>query len=427
MDWNPTKHQSTRAGYSSPSTLSRMTPEFDQESYDTPLRRSRYGEKHQSRDSHHNDHWGESPSDDEDDDYSSYHHNSHAPYQMVMYPVLMPQQPYAHPGHRSRKSKKQVRYRNTPTIFSSGSAPMNTRHGLHDAAPHLVYRQMEPDEEYFLNHPVFAKSIVDDVIEDSLKDEIIPDILEDVITERFRMSMSPKSEPDEKWSPRTNSTYDLLTELVTEVVTEESVGAVRGALRELVTEYTQLSVVENLVQELLQEAAPVVVNEVLGEATEEDIVEKEYVRQEVDAVATAVAVEVLRYYTDKKRIHEIKKVEQYAVKKMVDTACLDKLLSIVTGLGVAEVADELADKPLDDMILTILLDGYMDVYFKQRSTLDNAPLKRWHKNLFADVALDLILGELCHSLDEDLADLDDYELSFDTRTTAELQHSLTDR
>ena len=32
---------------------------------------------------------------------------------------------------------------------------------------------------------------------------------------------------------------------------------------------------------------------------------------------------------------------------MVDTACLDKLLSIVTGLGVAEVADELADKPLD--------------------------------------------------------------------------------
>lgn len=53
------------------------------------------------------------------------------------------------------------------------------------------------------------------------------------------------------------------------------------------------------------------VNEVLGEATEEDIVEKEYVRQEVDAVATAVAVEVLRYYTDKKRIHEIKKVRLF--------------------------------------------------------------------------------------------------------------------
>ena len=32
---------------------------------------------------------------------------------------------------------------------------------------------------------------------------------------------------------------------------------------------------------------------------------------------------------------------------MVDAACLNKLLSIVTGLGAAEMADEYADKPLD--------------------------------------------------------------------------------
>ena len=48
------------------------------------------------------------------------------------------------------------------------------------------------------------------------------------------------------------------------------------------------------------------------------------------------------------------------------------------------------------MILTILLDQYMDVYSKQRSTLDNAPLKRWHKNLVADVVRKIIFHPGVH-------------------------------
>ena len=48
-------------------------------------------------------------------------------------------------------------------------------------------------------------------------------------------------------------------------------------------------------------------------------------------------------------------VEQYAVKKMVDTACLDKLLSIVTGLGAVEVADEFGDRPLDGEYRQIII------------------------------------------------------------------------
>ena len=45
----------------------------------------------------------------------------------------------------------------------------------------------------------------------------------------------------------------------------------------------------------------------LREATEEEVVE-DYIGQEVRAGAQEVAVEVLRYYTEKKRTHEIKKV-----------------------------------------------------------------------------------------------------------------------
>ena len=48
--------------------------------------------------------------------------------------------------------------------------------------------------------------------------------------------------------------------------------------------------------------------EVLEEATQEEVVEEDYVGQEVEGVAAQVAVEVLRYYTGKKRLHETKKV-----------------------------------------------------------------------------------------------------------------------
>lgn len=379
-------------------------------------------EKQRSNHRHHYDDSDEWSSDDGDYDCSSYP-DSHK----VPYPSQMPQQSNTHNGLRSTKSKKQVHYRNTPTVFSPYSAPRNTRRNLQESALTSTYTEIGPDEEYFLNHPVFARSLVSGFIDDTLVDEIIPDIIEDVITEILKMSLSPLPEPEEVWSPRTRSSFDLLDELMMKVVAEEGLGVVREALRELVTDYMEMSVVENIVDELVKDEMSVIVEKGLSEATQENIVDEDYVGEEVRVGAHQVVVEVLQYYTDKKRTREIKKVEQYAVKKMVDTACLDKLLSIVTGLGVAEVADEFGDKPLDDMILTILLDQYMDVYTKQRSTLDNAPIKRWHKNLMADVALDLILDELCNSLDEDLADLDEYEISFDSRTTADIPHILTDR
>ena len=52
--------------------------------------------------------------------------------------------------------------------------------------------------------------------------------------------------------------------------------------------------------------------EVIHEATEEAIVEEEYVGQEVDEVAAQVAAEVLRYYTDKRRVQETKKVRWHS-------------------------------------------------------------------------------------------------------------------
>ncbi|KAK2193900.1 hypothetical protein NP493_6g05004 [Ridgeia piscesae] len=314
-----------------------------------------------------------------------------------------------------RKSKKQVHYRSTPTVFTSGSASNETRRHPQKSPPASTYTYIAPEEEYCLTHPDFARSLVNDLIEDTMVDEIIPDIIEEVLRYLLQLSLKPLSEPEELWSPRTMLTFDLVDELVTELVMEEGVTVVREALRELVTDYMEMSVVEDIVDELVKGEMSDLVEKSLSEVTEEEVVDEDYIGQEVRAGALEVAVEVLQYYTDKKRTHEIKKVEQYAVKKMVDTACLDKLLSIVTGLGAVEVADEFGDRPLDDMILTILLDQYMDVYAKQKSTLDNAPLKRWHKNLVADVALDLLLDELCHSLDEDLADLDEYEISFDSR------------
>ena len=46
----------------------------------------------------------------------------------------------------------------------------------------------------------------------------------------------------------------------------------------------------------------------LTEVGEEEVVDEDYIGQEVRAGAQEVAVEVLRYYTEKKKTHEIKKV-----------------------------------------------------------------------------------------------------------------------
>ncbi|XP_013404409.1 uncharacterized protein LOC106169492 [Lingula anatina] len=93
--------------------------------------------------------------------------------------------------------------------------------------------------------------------------------------------------------------------------------------------------------------------------------------------------------------------------------CSEYLLSLVARQGQLWTEDDHADKLLDSLMLNVLLEQFFGVSGERQRTLDNLPLRKLHEKIVTDVALDVLLTQLSQALDEDMADLDEYERGLD--------------
>ncbi|XP_032905367.1 uncharacterized protein LOC116991123 isoform X3 [Amblyraja radiata] len=100
-------------------------------------------------------------------------------------------------------------------------------------------------------------------------------------------------------------------------------------------------------------------------------------------------------------------VRTYAGKRLIDMFLLEIMLKALGNEGRAFSEEVELDRMLDSSLLDILLDQYLNISHSNCTNIDNVALKDYHVK--ADVALNVILTEMSEHMDEDMADLFEYE------------------
>ncbi|XP_055516702.1 uncharacterized protein LOC129712367 isoform X2 [Leucoraja erinacea] len=107
-------------------------------------------------------------------------------------------------------------------------------------------------------------------------------------------------------------------------------------------------------------------------------------------------------------------VRTYAGKRLIDMFLLEIMLKALGNEGRAFSEEVELDRMLDSSMLDILLDQYLNISHSNCTTIDNVALKDYHVKAFTDVALNVILTEMSEHMDEDMADLFEYERQVET-------------
>ncbi|XP_063416797.1 uncharacterized protein LOC134699040 [Mytilus trossulus] len=286
---------------------------------------------------------------------------------------------------------------------------------------------------YYNDHPLFAEGFVNWFINDCLE-EIIPDLLIETLNDLNKL-------------PRNHPYYDkaqiICNQILEEVLPDVTHEAVRQAMSELVGDYMGFSqqkptadrinelvagaapvgqedvsesfntVLDDLIQDHIEEIQQELINDVITDAVIEQIIEEDILVQEVDEEAPEIAEEVLSQYDSKIERRELKEVAKQAGDKLQESILLDYILSMVASQGRVWSQSDHANKYLDDILLDLLIEQFYTVQDHREKTSSNNPLRKLHEKVTTDVAVDLLLQQLTSSLDEDLADVDEYERGVD--------------
>lgn len=285
---------------------------------------------------------------------------------------------------------------------------------------------------YYNDHPLFAESLVNWFINDSL-DEIIPDMLIETLTELNKL-------------PRNHPYYDkaqiICAQIIDDVLPDLTHEAVKLAMAEMVGDYmgfSQTKPMEDRVNELVAGAAPVgldvsdtvnsvlddllddhiteiqqeLINDIVTDIVLENIIEDDIIVQEVDEEAPEIAQEVLNQYDSKIEKRELKEVAKQAGDKLQESVLLDYILSLIASQGRVWSESDHANKYLDNLLLDLMIEQFYTVKDHRDKTVSNNPLRKLHEKVTTEVAVDLLLQQLTSSLDEDLADVDEYERGID--------------
>lgn len=305
----------------------------------------------------------------------------------------------------------------------------------------------EMDPVWYLNrHPMFGQDLVDSLIKELLEEEIFPDTIMDALKD---YDLWPYDHP--AYLATVYSGHDLieagmreqLTEVVKEVFSEMASDyfdekmlqrdpledflntllddavdlgvkdVVRESVLELADRYMQdeiaTSIYNGVFQEELKKLVPGVLDDVLFDLICEDFIAKEVIAPEVEEEAQAVATEILQHYDNKLTKRELKEVTRKANGQLIDSLLMDYMMSVLSRQGKLFTQDDHANRHLDDMILDIAMEQYFNVKKTRDKTVENKPLKKLHEKAFIEVALDASLQQLTAALDEDLADVDEFE------------------
>ncbi|XP_048776948.2 uncharacterized protein LOC125681077 isoform X2 [Ostrea edulis] len=328
-----------------------------------------------------------------------------------------------------------------------------------------VEKRYRDDQEslmnfYFKEHPVFAENFTDWLTLDLL-DEIIPDILIETLTatdKSFNHSIQHMSvrvrddivdevvksmtreavrgglgEMVNEYMGHNNEVHSgdplvmFLDKVVEDAIQDCTDEVVRDTVREMASDHMRVSsaaaVVDELVLDHLQDIQRGLVDDIVQELVLEEFIESYVIEHEVEEEIAEIAKEVLEHYDTKIEKRELREVSKKAGDKLMESLCLEYLLSLISRQGKVWNESDHANRYLDDMIMNLLLGQYSSVIANRDKTLENQPLKKLHEKVVSDVALDLLLQQLSSSLDEDLADVDEYERGVDdTNSMVNIAH-----
>lgn len=340
------------------------------------------------------------------------------------------------------KKYKYIYPRDSPYVPNLNESFVNTRYRNEQES--LVYF-------YFKEHPVFAENFTEWLILDML-DEIIPDTLIHTFTSTDKLAFNIKSyaptiigddivddvvksmtreavrgglsEMVNEYLGNTSNFAEsgdpltrFLDKLFEEAIQDSTEEVVRDTVRELASDHMRVNstaaVVDDLLLDHLQDIEGEMVDDVILEVILEEFIDTYVIEPEMEEEISEIAKEVLERYDTKIEKKELREISKKAGDRLMESICLEYLLSLISRQGKVWNESDHANKFLDDVILNILVGQYTNVIINREKTFSNQSLKKLHEKVVSDVALDLLLQQLSSSLDEDLADVDEYERGID--------------
>ncbi|XP_064638399.1 uncharacterized protein LOC135494398 isoform X2 [Lineus longissimus] len=302
--------------------------------------------------------------------------------------------------------------------------------------------------KHFLDYPDFANTFTEALIADFLDEDIIPDVLIETIS---HMNTLPATHPmfhpskqvandivdteviwmakgivgevarefvdgylEEQFNQKKDPLEEFLDDLFNEVVFDGATEAAREAVLELADIYVMNSSIFDylllITDEIIREEAASVLDEALEEMILEDFVNDELVEELIEEEAFEVAHEVLTEYDTKLRRKTVKDIDRLGRDKLLESLILNDILRRIAHQAKIWTESEYMDKVFNSLVADVLLHEYLDVLGNKQKTIDNRPLRKVHEKMVTDVALDVLLDELCQGLDEDLGELDTHEV-----------------
>ncbi|RXM94199.1 hypothetical protein EOD39_18251 [Acipenser ruthenus] len=279
---------------------------------------------------------------------------------------------------------------------------------------------------YFTENKRFAWDCVNSFIADVLSDELIPDLLIEVFSRDSVQQSSPVKLPStdsvkkqrqsnagcvQEHTSRLPSMLfgELLQEVMLDVSAEVLRSAVKGFVDSHLTKAAIYDSMSEIVTETVQELIPGLVREVQAGLAVDSVLEEELLPEVVSEEARTVVLSVLGEHDSEISRLQLAQVSRYAARRLMDSFLMDHLVALVENHGQSFVQKEQSRKLLDSWIVNTLFHQYHSVRRQRDATLENVLLRHHHQKVFTDVALDVILGELAASVDEDVEDLLEYE------------------
>ncbi|XP_038635454.1 uncharacterized protein LOC119954351 isoform X2 [Scyliorhinus canicula] len=278
---------------------------------------------------------------------------------------------------------------------------------------------------FFRENKSFAWNFLDLFILEVLRDELVPDILMEVMSDSS--TKHPLYLPTEKnfYSKshlqqivkldvlKQQPAVSVLDTLLEEIVSELTLGLIRTVVEELVSNHlTTAAITESLTEVMAETIEPMVaqlVKEAVSEALLEEILQEEMLTEVVDEEMRNVAMLLLTDYDTEIYEQQQQAVRTYASKRLIDMFLLEKLVKIIGSQGRAFSEKIEMDRLLDSWMLDVLLGQYLNITKHNNLTVENVALRDYHTKAFTNVVLDVILMEMSEYMDEDLADLFQYE------------------
>ncbi|XP_060703024.1 uncharacterized protein LOC132829686 isoform X4 [Hemiscyllium ocellatum] len=211
----------------------------------------------------------------------------------------------------------------------------------------------------------------------------------------------------------------ILDTLLEEAVSEVTVGLIQKVVEELVENHLTNTAINDSLTELIVETVepmvPQLVKETVNETLLEGILQEDILPEVLDEEMRNVAVLLLSEYDTETHEEQQQAVSTNADQRLLDMFLLEGLLKILRNQG-RELSEMIElDRLLDGWMLDVLIRQYLNITQHCCLITDNVALKDYHRKAFTDVVLDVILSELSEHVDEDLADLFQYEQQMEER------------